>query len=443
MRCNMNRTSWRYTEDISYSVVTEFDLVCSKDPWSHLANSGLFIGQILGSFVFGWLSDRYGRRTILFPCCLLNITLALLTSFAPNVATFIVLRILLGVFHGGVVLTAVVMSVELVGPKYRAFGGLIMWQSWTIATCLMSLQSYYIKSWRTLAIVISAPYFIVCFAIKFIPESVRWQRSKNKLEEAEKTLRRIAASNNKVFPVNCQISPVKKETVNKGSYKDLVSTWNAFSKTMKLTIMWYTNDFLYYGISMAAGDLGGNLHQDFVLITVFEIPASLSTIYIIDRIGRRKGALLGYGVTCIAMFTLAFMQAYQINIFELRVFLGITSKVFCLISWCACSVWTSELFPTSMRAQAVGIFTIIAQCGAASAPWISLWIKKFYLPLPFIIFGTSLILAGLAAFCLPETLGKKIIDVIENEKNGKELEMQVNEKELVGHDEKQDSNNML
>ena len=89
-------------------------------------------------------------------------------SFSPNAAFFIVFRIIIGIFHGGMLVNAIVMSVELVGPKYRSFGGLIIWQFFTVAVCFLSLQSYYIQNWRKLSIITSAPYFVTVLGVMYV-----------------------------------------------------------------------------------------------------------------------------------------------------------------------------------------------------------------------------------------------------------------------------------
>src|SRR6516225_387365 len=55
----------------------------------------------LGALLFGWIADRYGRRTPLMIDIALYSLLELLTAFSPNFTTFLVLRALFGVAMGG------------------------------------------------------------------------------------------------------------------------------------------------------------------------------------------------------------------------------------------------------------------------------------------------------------------------------------------------------
>ena len=55
----------------------------------------------VGALIFGALADRFGRRRPLIACVLYFSAATLLSAFAPNYATFVVLRALYGIGMGG------------------------------------------------------------------------------------------------------------------------------------------------------------------------------------------------------------------------------------------------------------------------------------------------------------------------------------------------------
>ena len=122
-----------------------------------------YISSSLSQAVFIF---RFGRKKCIFPSFFMLTTFSLIQSFAPNIWSFIIIRVIVGIFEGGVLTTLSVMSVELVGPKYRALGGNIIWLPWPLAISFMSLQSYYMPKWRTLLIILTAPYFIIALGAK-------------------------------------------------------------------------------------------------------------------------------------------------------------------------------------------------------------------------------------------------------------------------------------
>lgn len=67
-------------------------------------------GVLIGSYIFGDLSDRYGRRPTFFISLVLQLIGGLLAAIAPEYITFILARILIGASTSGVFLVAYVIG---------------------------------------------------------------------------------------------------------------------------------------------------------------------------------------------------------------------------------------------------------------------------------------------------------------------------------------------
>lgn len=61
------------------------------------------------------------------------------------------------------------------------------------------------------------------------------------------------------------------------------------------------------------------------------------------------------------------------------------------------------------------MFFVASQFGSACSPWIVLWLRKFYVGLPFLTLGGMQVIAGICAFTLSETLGKTLEDVVHSD----------------------------
>ena len=93
----------------------------------------------------------------------------------------------------------------------------------------------------------------------------------------------------------------------------------------------------------------------------------------------------------------------------------------------------------STRQTAIGSCSMVARVGGIAAPYIAFYLPtlkwKFAEKLPMLIMGISSIIGGLLAFALPETLGSKLPekmeDVKEMKKNAKPLCSCVNPKTLA------------
>ena len=52
--------------EFSSTIVTDFNLVCTEKAYAPAVGSAFMVGQLIGSFISGTLSDRYGRKIVLF-----------------------------------------------------------------------------------------------------------------------------------------------------------------------------------------------------------------------------------------------------------------------------------------------------------------------------------------------------------------------------------------
>src|SRR5213079_1670155 len=73
----------------------------------------------VGAFIFGLLADRYGRKLPLIIDLVFYSVIEVLTGFAPNYATFMVLRALFGIGMGGEWGVGATLVMEKVPPKWR------------------------------------------------------------------------------------------------------------------------------------------------------------------------------------------------------------------------------------------------------------------------------------------------------------------------------------
>lgn len=76
----------------------------------------------------------------------------------------------------------------------------------------------------------------------------------------------------------------------------------------------------------------------------------------------------------------------------------------------------AEMLPTLIRSGGVGTFSTFSRFGALLAPFVPL-LKRFEKFLPLLVFGSFAFISGLLAFTLPETLGQKLPDTIEEAEN--------------------------
>ena len=133
----------------------------------------------IGALLFGWLGDRYGRRTPLMIDIAFYSVIQLLTAFSPNFTVFLVLRALYGVAMGGEWGLGAALTMESLPPERRGFiGGML--QSGYMWGFLLAAGVYYFVftfthwDWRALFVIGALPALLIFYIRSGVPESPVW-----------------------------------------------------------------------------------------------------------------------------------------------------------------------------------------------------------------------------------------------------------------------------
>jgi sugar porter (SP) family MFS transporter len=146
-------------------------------------------GTVVGSLLGGWPADRFGRKATLLWIGVLYFVGAVGSGLAPNVATFIVARVIGGLGIGVSTVVAPMYISEIAPPKYRGrLAG--MFQFNIVFGILIAYVSNWLlagvgeNAWRWMLGVAAFPsllYAVFCFGL---PESPRWLLSRKGDREA-------------------------------------------------------------------------------------------------------------------------------------------------------------------------------------------------------------------------------------------------------------------
>lgn len=149
------------------------------------ALAGMFIGAIL----VGYLTDIVGRRKILLYSVAAFSILMLATSLAPSPLWFGVFRFLAGLGLGGVIPTAIAITVEFSRPERRNFNNAAMFSGYAVGGILAALLAMLLLDlvgFRGMLAIGGLPLVTVLPLIYFLmPESPAFLRSRGRIEEAD------------------------------------------------------------------------------------------------------------------------------------------------------------------------------------------------------------------------------------------------------------------
>lgn len=105
---------------------------------------------------------------------------------------FTTLRFILAVATGGTMVTSFVLTMEIIGAKYRETVGIIYQIPFNLGHLSLPLFGYYLRNWSNFQLAISLPSVLFLSYYFLLPESPRWLLTVGKSEEAIKILETAA-----------------------------------------------------------------------------------------------------------------------------------------------------------------------------------------------------------------------------------------------------------
>jgi len=407
-------TEWEFDKTQFTNTITgEFNLVCGDEYLISTSQTLYFIGMIFGVFTFGLLADLFGRKTVLIPILVGASLSGIATSLMPSFMSFAAGRVVNAFFVIGIFEVHFTYCIELVGGKWSTILGMGMEFFWVAGWLTLAVIAYFIRSWRTLTLLISIPQALSVLLIWLIPDSPRWLIATGRLKKAEEVIRSAAIMNGQPLPESWALRPVnKQEKKTKTNILHLFKTRLMATKVLIIYFNFFVNAFLYFGLTFNIGDLGGDVFLNFAISGLLEIPAYGLAMIVLLKYGRR----VPYGSALIlsGMFLLA-ISLVPTGVYYRdwpRVGLALLGKTCVTFSFGALFVYSAELVPTEIRTSAIGSASFLGRIGGIIAPWIGN-LSEVHPSLPTIIFGVSALLAGFISFFLPETKGKPLPYTIE------------------------------
>lgn len=341
-----------------------------------LLGSISLVSALIGSFIFGRIADKFGRKTVYGVEAMIMAIGAIMSAFSPDFTWLLISRFLLGIGIGGdYPVSAVIMSEysnkkdrgKLVGLVFSMQAvGLITGP--LVALSLLGLNTSSDLSWRIMLGIGAIPALMVIYLRRKIPESPRY--TAQVVGDQRKALEDVGKFMNKNVETDKIINSNKKQS----SLKDFL-----MNKKLMLTLFgtagsWFLLDYAYYGNTISTPmvlnsfssniSLGTKTIYTLLIFALFALPGYILSIALVDKIGRKPIQLIGFIVMGISFLLIGLMPEIEKQIGVFFVIYGISYFFTEFGPNTTTFIIPSELFPTEYRTTGHGISAGIGKVGA-------------------------------------------------------------------------------
>jgi MFS family permease len=371
-------------DGIEVTLVGSLSGAIVKSPVLNMSASGIgysasayLVGAVLGALLFGWLTDRLGRKKLFT----VTVVIYLLATVASGVSwsfwSFVLFRFLTGMGIGGEYAAVNAAIQELIPARRRGFTDLVVNGSFWIGAAIgaggavIALDPAIVPpevGWRAAFVIGGALGLFVLFLRRWIPESPRWLMTHGHPEEAHRVVCGIEAR------VRRSAGALPEPPPQRLRLRRDIKSW--FGPSVRALLVQYRSRTILATALMAAQAFCYNavfFTYALILTQFYQVPSGRVGLYILpfaignfggplllgrlfDTLGRKLMITATYVLSGVLMaltgwlFTLGVLDAMQQTL--------AWSVIFFFASAAASSAYLTvgESFPLEVRAVAIAVF---------------------------------------------------------------------------------------
>ena len=344
-----------------------------------------FAGLFIGTLVLGFVADRYGRRTVFVGSMVWYSIATVIMAFQSTGAGVCIWRLIAGIGIGVELVTIDTYLSELMPKQIRGRAFAINQGIQFTIVPIVALMAYLlvpatpfgIDGWRWVVVIGSVGAVLVLFLRRNLPESPRWLINQGRLAEADQVTSAIEARvradlGGAALPEPAPHDVEKQEA--KGRFAEIwVPPYR--SRTIMLMVFQFFQTFGFYGfanwvptlIAQKGINLSHSLLYSFIIAIANPFGPLLAATFA-DKC-ERKWQLVG-AACCIAVFGIIFAQQTDVT---LLIVFGVCITLSNNVLSYSFHAYQTELFPTRVRARAVGFTYSFSRISTVFASFIIGW----------------------------------------------------------------------
>jgi putative MFS transporter len=382
--------------------------------------SSAFFGMLAGAILITMLADRIGRKKALFLGIAWYAIFSLAAAMSTSYHQLLIFRILEGIGLGAEVPIVFTYVVEFVPARNRgllAASSVFFWLTAGVIASLAAILVVPLFTWRGMFVLGAIPTIVLVFAWPYVPESIRYLVSRNRIDEAESVVRRFSSIDpHSVEPKIVGHQAPQNAVMQSKSLIDIVR-----GKYLRYTLaIWSVNfgaGIVFFGLVAWLPSIfirmGYTVVHSFAFSALIAAAGALGCLghaLLMDRFGRR--AIMGISFLIGGAAMLAWGNSTSvysiIGLGALTALTGAGGVTGCL------NTYNVELYPTQNRATGAGFCGAWQRIGGIVAPMVLGAFLGANLPLfsSFAFLSGVMIIIGIISLSLLYETGRKSLEQI-------------------------------
>lgn len=397
---------------------------------SSLITGSSFFGAAIGAMVFGLLADKIGRKPMYGIDLVLIFIGAFSQLFVTNFSLLFIARMILGFGIGGDYVMSPVIMAENSNMRDRgklmAVAFSIMYSlGATLSALVLQVSTSFIApdmAWKVVLAFGAVPSLFVIYYRRKIPETYRFTA---RVKGKDTGMSADSRGNTGDKPVKDNVAYLKRLGMSLPMILAGAVLWILYDT--------YSSTFTIYGPITIASNLGlSAVTFTYAAVFLAGIPGTIISVFLIDRVGRRKLVGVGYGGVFVALLLFSLLQinpaifglsSGSLSMGELTGMAATLGFTFYLVNYLFSAVGPAtiiggtiivpELIPTKVRASGQAINVTIDKLAVGFAiTSFPLLLATLGLGYMVLVYAAIAVLSSLIMFkIIPETKGKTLEEI--------------------------------
>jgi MFS family permease len=355
------------------------------------ASSAYLLGAVLGALMFGWLTDRLGRKRLFSITLLLYLIATAATGLTWNLPSFALMRFLTGAGIGGEYSAINSAIQELIPARRRGWtdlvinGGFWVGAAFAAAASIILMDARVIDpeyGWRVAFLGGAAIGLVILYLRRLLPESPRWLAVHGRVGEADAIVSRIEAGvarEGKTFA-----APAKRVRLRARASTSLADVFRTLVRLyprrtvlglglMTAQAFFYNAIFFTYAMMLTDfyGVPSGRVGWFLLPFAAGNVLGPLVLGRLFDTIGRRPMIVFTYAASGVLLGGTGLLFHQGVLDAATQTLCWSATFFFASAAASAAYLTVSESFPLEVRALAIAIFYAVGTgLGGVLAPWL-------------------------------------------------------------------------